>query len=239
MSQVWKSSRNRGGALLVLLALADFCNDGGVAFPGVPTLAKKARLSERQVRRILRDLVQANELGIAVGKGPYGTNLYQVTICQGDNLSGVTSEASGGDISHQEGVTPMSSNPSEETVKESSFKRRSNTTSNEPGFMKFWGTYPKKMGKLAAIRVWNRLKPCDDLVAVMLRAINVAKQTDQWRNHSGRFIPYPATWLNGGRWEDQVAPPVRTPIRKGEKDAAGKPDQWAGFGQRNYRQGTW
>jgi len=120
LSQVWKYSKKRGGALLVLLALADFASDGGVAFPGVPTLAKKARLSARQVRRILRDLVQANELCIDVGKGPYGTNLFQVTICQGDNLSGVTSDASRGDISYQEGVTPMSSNPSGGTVSEPS-----------------------------------------------------------------------------------------------------------------------
>ena len=239
MTQTWKVSQQQGGALLILLAIADFADDEGMAYPSISTLAKKARLSRRHTQRILRRLVRVKELIIHPGKGQHGSNLYQVTLCQGDNMSGVTSDAQGGDISCQEGVTPMSPKPSEETVKESLFRRGPITPSNEPGFMKFWEAYPKKMGKLAAIQVWNKLKPCDDLVEVMLRAINVAKQTDQWRNHRGRFIPYPATWLNGGRWEDQVAPPVKTLIRKGEKDAESKQDQWKDFGLRNYRQGTW
>ena len=32
------------------------------------------------------------------------------------------------------------------------------------------------------------------------------KDSDQWTRDDGRFIPHPATWLNGRQWEDEVQP---------------------------------
>ena len=57
MSQVWKHSKHAGGSLLVLLALADFANDEGICYPSQKTLAKKSRLSGRQVRRTVGEIV--------------------------------------------------------------------------------------------------------------------------------------------------------------------------------------
>lgn len=53
MSRVWKHSKAQGGELLVMLALADFSDEEGKSYPSVATLAEKARLSDRQVRRII------------------------------------------------------------------------------------------------------------------------------------------------------------------------------------------
>jgi hypothetical protein len=44
LSRVWKHSKARFGDRLVLLAIADFANDAGEAWPSVETLAKKSRL---------------------------------------------------------------------------------------------------------------------------------------------------------------------------------------------------
>ena len=41
-------------------------------------------------------------------------------------------------------------------------------------------------------------------MAKILTAIEKQKQTAQWQEDGGRFVPYPATWLNGHRWEDEV-----------------------------------
>ena len=80
----------------MLLAIADFSNDEGLAFPSITTLAKKARLSPRQVKRALQRLVQFGELAIRENQGPHGVNLYRLLL--GDKLSlGVTSETSRGD----------------------------------------------------------------------------------------------------------------------------------------------
>ena len=37
----------------------------------------------------------------------------------------------------------------------------------------------------------------------MLDAIEKWKQTDQWNEDKGQYIPHPATWINQRRWEDE------------------------------------
>lgn len=78
MSRVWAESSQEGGALLVLLAIADFANDDGVAWPGVPTLARKSRLTDRQVQNVIAHLETEGEISIERGAGPRGTNIYKV-----------------------------------------------------------------------------------------------------------------------------------------------------------------
>ena len=30
------------------------------------------------------------------------------------------------------------------------------------------------------------------------------KELDDWKKQNGKYIPYPSTWLNQKRWEDEV-----------------------------------
>lgn len=53
MTAVWDSGRYDAGALLVLLAMADYADEEHICRPSVGALARKARLSERQIIRIL------------------------------------------------------------------------------------------------------------------------------------------------------------------------------------------
>jgi hypothetical protein len=79
-----------------------------------------------------------------------------------------------------------------------------------PGFAEFWAAYPRKVGKGAAEKLWGRLKP--DLPTV-LKAIERARATEQWRKDEGQYIPHPATWLGQRRWEDEpdAGRPLRNP----------------------------
>jgi len=65
---------------VVLLALADYTNSNGIAWPAVPILAKKARMSKRNVQRCLRALEKAGELEIRPNKGRRGSNIYRITL---------------------------------------------------------------------------------------------------------------------------------------------------------------
>lgn len=81
-SYVWEHSEQKGTGLLLMLAIADHAHDdGGGAYPSVATLARKARTTPRHIKRLLPQLEAAEELTIQRGKGPHGTNIYQVTIC--------------------------------------------------------------------------------------------------------------------------------------------------------------
>jgi hypothetical protein len=78
MNSVWKESRQAGGKLLLLLAIADFANDAGMAYPGIATLAEKTRQHRRTVQRQLSDLEEEGEIAIEPGTGRANTNTYWV-----------------------------------------------------------------------------------------------------------------------------------------------------------------
>lgn len=73
-------------------------------------------------------------------------------------------------------------------------------------FDRFWEAYPRRQGKEAARKAWTKIRPDDALLAEMLAALERQRASDQWRRDGGQFIPYPATWLNGRRWEDEPTP---------------------------------
>lgn len=71
-------------------------------------------------------------------------------------------------------------------------------------FDAFWAAYPKKVGKGDARRAFAKVKA--DL-GTLLSAIAAQKGSAQWAREGGRYIPNPATWLNQGRWEDELNGP--------------------------------
>lgn len=80
MTRVWEHSQHGGGTLLVLLALADYANDNGVCWPDVATLATKARLTDRQVSNVLKDLIKAGDLAMVQGRGRGKHSAYAVLV---------------------------------------------------------------------------------------------------------------------------------------------------------------
>lgn len=78
MALVWEQSQHAGSNLLMLLAIADFADDDGRAYPAVASLAAKCRMKQRNANVILATLRQSGELAIRIGEGPRGTNLYHV-----------------------------------------------------------------------------------------------------------------------------------------------------------------
>ncbi len=69
-------------------------------------------------------------------------------------------------------------------------------------FDRFYQSYPKKVGRPAALKAFVKFKPDNSLLATMLEAIEKQAQGEQWQKNDGQFIPNPATWLNQERWND-------------------------------------
>lgn len=67
----------------------------------------------------------------------------------------------------------------------------------------FWEAYPKKKKKQDAVKAFEKINPGDELLHFMIQKIEQEKATHDWVKEGGRFIPYPSTWLNGRRWEDE------------------------------------
>jgi len=77
---VWKYSRQKDGQLLVLLALADYTNSEGIAWPAISTLACKVRMSKRNTQRCVRALEKAGELETRQNQGRKGSNIYRIVV---------------------------------------------------------------------------------------------------------------------------------------------------------------
>jgi len=76
----------------------------------------------------------------------------------------------------------------------------------EPSFDEFYDRYPKKIGRDAARRAWTsavkRARPTEILAGL-------ERQLGELAAREPRFVPHPSTWLNAGRWADEVAPGAR------------------------------
>lgn len=90
-------------------------------------------------------------------------------------------------------------------------KKEAAPASYSGSFEEFWGAYPKKTGKGAAFKAWQRVKmDKEDLLGACLRALNWQKKSEQWTRDKGQFIPMPSTYLNQRRWEDEDPDAGRT-----------------------------
>jgi hypothetical protein len=70
------------------------------------------------------------------------------------------------------------------------------------GFDRFWACYPRKVAKVAARKAWVKQQG-SSLVELIVRGVGLAKDQPNWLE-SDRYVPHPATWLNGRRWEDEA-----------------------------------
>lgn len=102
MARVWATSSHSGTELLMLLAIADFSDDDGRAYPAVATLAKKCRMTDRNARMILANLRDSEELIVRFGEGPKGANQYLIA----DPLKGTSSP-----LKNSSALKPTSSTP--------------------------------------------------------------------------------------------------------------------------------
>ena len=98
-TRVWKYSEQRGTALLILLALADWADDWGYCYPGHKAIAEKVRTTERNVYMLMKKMVKTGELRI-IRQGTGGrnkiTSIYQV-------VTGMSSE----EIIESERLSPI------------------------------------------------------------------------------------------------------------------------------------
>lgn len=74
-------------------------------------------------------------------------------------------------------------------------------TDPDQGFARFWAAYPLKHAKKDARKAWAQLRPDAALVQRMCDHLALRVKSRQWREG---FIPLPATFLRGERWEDEL-----------------------------------
>lgn len=71
-------------------------------------------------------------------------------------------------------------------------------------FDDFYRAYPRKIAKADAMRAWAKMTPDQQRQAIEV----LPNHCRYWNATTTKeYIPYPATWLNAQRWEDEIEMP--------------------------------
>lgn len=227
MNDVWKHAPVDQGTLLVLLALADAAEERSrTCYPGVETLALKARLSERQVQYCLQRLREVGIITVQRNASPVKTNLYRIVetakwsevrdaIIAPHGMKAETQSATRRDevdcvtetqlVAPEPSVTVSREPPvyAREQMTLLSEEVAPKVTATMEAFNRFWAVYPKKVAKPDAQKAWAKAVK----VAAPDRIIAAAERYARWLTEGkpGEFRPEPKNpqgWLNSRRWDD-------------------------------------
>lgn len=227
MARVWEHSRHSGSDLLMLLAIADFTDDDGKAYPSVATLAAKCRVIPRTANRTIAKLRDSGELIVQLGEGPKGTNLYLIPPLPPGVDATPGTDATLAPTPAPPGVhvpLPLASTPDDPSlIHQRSIKSTDRTKRDQTDhFERWYSSYPKKVGRGQAEKTFTKLNPSASLVDQMIAAVESQKIARGRLQAAGEWVPEwknPATWLNGKCWLDEIqaaqepARPSERPVR--------------------------
>ena len=201
---VWdEAPTNDPRQLLILLSLADVTDEHGRgAYPSKSRMARDSRSDERTVQRHLAKMVKAGILEVEAKATQHRPTTY--TICmeedsaevpRGDSLSSLE-DRPGETQGRQNGLSPspipligIGSNTPTVLDLEADFRSF------------YYDTYPLKVGPAKARRAFaravkNGADPQDIIAGAKRYRDDPRRKKD--------FTAHPTSWLNAGRWEDQV-----------------------------------
>ncbi len=106
-------------------------------------------------------------------------------------------------------IYPMYTHSQEEKEQEKEEEQKQEKSKKQEKYMEekfniFWNKYPKKLSKESAKKAFFKINLDDVLFSDMLNALEKHKKLDSWKKDKGQFIPYPATWINQKRWQDEI-----------------------------------
>lgn len=196
----WAVNQKCGSAAakMVLMMLANHTNGHtNRCNPRHKTLAEECEMRVETLKNHLKNLEQLGLITIIpqFSDGVQLANHYQLN-----------SEGGGGDFRTGGGGEKRMGGGGDfrTTVKQEVKQEDNQRTVLGYFFDQFWFAYPKKVGKDTAKKAFEKRKPDSALLRLMIEAIDRQKESPQWQKDEGQYIPNPATWLNGGRWMDEV-----------------------------------
>lgn len=228
-SWVWHSEETagiNGNEMILLLALADVAADDGrcvyltedddLTYAG---LADKARVDRRTVIRLVAKLRDRGLLLQTRGtRGQPNEFAIAVPWRKGDKLSPVDSVTNRADS-----VTTETLFGDNDDTRPS--YRRKDVDVEGSSFAEFYLAYPRKVGKEAARRAFEKAAKGTNPALIVAGARRFASDPNL---PDKQFIPHPASWLNAGRWDDEPLP-ERTGQHAGSAPQYADGDEWMAF----------
>lgn len=197
VAAAWETEIKSPGCKLVLMGLASYANDEGECWPRQETLAERTCQTSRSVRSHLEWLeangyIQREHRNTTAGRR---SDFYVITIKQSQPEK-ISACATG--KKRQSQPEKISACSIQESV-------INNTPSVKNSALDIYQAYPRKVGKLAALKAIEKALKASDLQTIMASVQRFAAQVKAERTEE-RFIPHPSTWFNQGRWMDEQKP---------------------------------
>lgn len=207
----WSFKQNVGSSpgKFILVILANMANQEGKCWPGIDYLANITELSRRTVITHIRGL---EELGfitrtVRPGDGLSGrnSNLYQLSMQQ----SAVTAHSP--KVQEMAGQCANDVGQCAALAPKQSINNLKNkhSTSNALRFDEWWNLYPRKVERKKSKAIWCRRK-LDQMADTIIE--DTRTRPTRCASWQGGYIPYPTTYLNGDRWEDEPIKPKRSDL---------------------------
>lgn len=99
-------------------------------------------------------------------------------------------------------LSHLSSSSSSSSSSTSKTKEREETPSAPNGaFDGFWLSYPRKVGRKEAEKIWRRMSESDRIQAA--RGLAFWKRAEQWNRDGMKYIPHGDTFLRSEQWKDE------------------------------------
>jgi len=98
---------------------------------------------------------------------------------------------------------------------------------DNPNFRIFWASYPKRKSKTDARKAWKQTAKSRPPLPQIVAKLEELMHSPEWRKDGGQYIPYPATWLRRGGWDDEVTPPRSNIHTFGSREEPSHPEDIA------------
>lgn len=192
----------------VYLALSSFANDG-VCWPKKQQLALRANVSINTLDKCLAELVVAGLIEIEIRKP--SSNKYRLIDMKDERMTDEPPPLEGEVTPPPNTQDPKSWDVNTPEVGvlipqklgySKNYNQELDPQNQIHSFAHFWERYPRKRGKRKAEEAWHKaLKRVS--AEIIMRGLEEQLASESFSDQI-QYIPYPSTWLNQDRWEDEV-----------------------------------
>ena len=183
-------------AKIVLYWLADHYNEStGACFPSLKTLATECEMDVASIKRHLANLEAS---GLIQRTQRLRENGSQTSTQYTLHL--LETPAQNAPAPSAKCATPLAQNDTPHNLGIYNLGNEQDIFPSSGSFDEFWERYPRKIGKAAARKAFQKasLKAWQNEIM-----FGLSQQMASLTAREAQYIPHPATWLNQERWNDE------------------------------------
>ena len=168
--------------------------DKGEAWPGINRIADQAKLHRSNVLRAVARLEAAGWVQVKRPERGKSNRYCPIFKSSSASATGVVAPA------RLEVVAPARPEHRNKQHRNEHRPMSRAKSALDSRFADFWSIYPKRVAKQFAEKAFRKLKP-DEIEAAL--ADVKRRAASEWEGKDPQYIPNPATYLNGRRWNDE------------------------------------